>query len=302
MNAILPLMQREWLQHRFGWALMVLVPLGLALALLGFGSISIGEQTLERVGPALPAMLAMAALVGGTAVIALIAWFTSLIIVSGLARRDHSDRSIEFWLSLPTTHSASLGVPMVVHLLLVPAAALVLGMACGWLVSMVLVGRVAGFSAWLALPWFEMALASGSVVLRFIAGLPLATLWLLPLILLVVLLTAWFKRWGWVILAVGLGLGSAVLDKVFGQPLLSKLFGDLFEHAGRAMLSTQGGLQANQGQDALPALRAIPGWLLSDYGVALRELASPLLAGGLLVAAGCFGLLLMWRQRGAGGH
>jgi hypothetical protein len=32
MKNLLPLMQREWLQHRFAWAMLVLVPLALACA------------------------------------------------------------------------------------------------------------------------------------------------------------------------------------------------------------------------------------------------------------------------------
>ena len=35
------------------------------------------------------------------------------------------------------------------------------------------------------------------------------------------------------------------------------------------------------------------------FGLALRALASPLMLGGLLFSAGCFWLLLRWRQRGA---
>jgi hypothetical protein len=29
-NKLIPLMQREWLQHRLAWALLMLIPLGLA--------------------------------------------------------------------------------------------------------------------------------------------------------------------------------------------------------------------------------------------------------------------------------
>jgi ABC-2 type transport system permease protein len=47
-------------------------------------------------------------------------------------------------------------------------------------------------------------------------------------------------------------------------------------------------------------LRALAGWAIHDLGIAVRDLASPLLAGGLLFAAGCFALLVIWRQRGAG--
>jgi ABC-2 type transport system permease protein len=45
---------------------------------------------------------------------------TSLFIALGSPRRDHGDRSIEFWLSLPSGHGESLAAPMLVHLLLVP--------------------------------------------------------------------------------------------------------------------------------------------------------------------------------------
>jgi hypothetical protein len=44
MNNLLPLMQREWLQHRFAWALLLWVPLGLALAVLGIGTIELDDE------------------------------------------------------------------------------------------------------------------------------------------------------------------------------------------------------------------------------------------------------------------
>ncbi len=34
MKNLIPLMQREWLQHRFAWALLMLVPFALAVMLL----------------------------------------------------------------------------------------------------------------------------------------------------------------------------------------------------------------------------------------------------------------------------
>ena len=162
-------------------------------------------------------------------------------------------------------------------------------------------GLVSGIGAWFSLPWPELMVATFSMAARLVLGLPLATLWLLPLILLVVLMTAYFRRWGWVILAVGIGLGSQLLRRVFGQPLLSELMSHLFQHAGKAMVSAPGGINAKGPGDAIEALRAVPGWALHDFGVALRDLASPLLLGGLLFAAGCFALLVLWRQRGAGG-
>jgi hypothetical protein len=311
MKKFLALMQREWLQHRFGWMLMMLIPLGLALLLVGFGHIQglsdgwhgedIVINDVQTPVRDLPMMLAMIAISASMGVMFLVAWIGSLIIVSGLARRDHADRSIEFWLSLPTSHRDSLAAPLLVHLLLVPAAALFIGLVGGGLLSLVLVGRVAGVGAWFALPWWQIVPGTLALLARLLAGLPLATLWLAPLILLVVLMTAWFRRWGWVILGVGLGLGSQLLKRLFGQPLLSQLTTDLLSNAATSMVHAVSGAPSfGPEKDTGAVLGSLPAWALHDLGLALRDLASPLLAGGLLFAAGCFALLMLWRQRGAG--
>lgn len=293
------LMHREWLQHRFGWMMAALLPLALALVLAAFGQIQLDDETISRADEALPTLMAMAAIAGSMAVIFVVLDITSLIIVAGLARRDYGDRSAEFWLSLPVGHSASLAAPLLVHLVLVPAAALVIGLAGGYVLSLVLVGRFVGVAEWFALPWADIVPASLMLLLRLLAGLPLSTLWLAPLILLVVLLTAWFRRWGWVILAVGVGLGSVLLQRLLGQPLLLDTLSDLFTQSLRAMVhGGGGGVTVSNANEGFEALRALPGWALRDLGHALRELASPLLAGGLVFAAVCFALIIEWRKRG----
>ena len=301
MNKLIPLMQREWLQHRFAWAVMTLLPLALAVLLLVFGQVHIGNGELEHAGDAMPGMLAMAAIAGSTCVVFGIAWFAGLINISGLGRRDHADRSIEFWMSVPVSHARSFAAPLLVHLLIVPAAALLIGLLGGYVLSLVLVTRVAGVGAWLGLPWGDILPASVMVLLRLLAGLPLATLWLAPLVLLVVLLTAEFRRWGWVILGVGMGLGGSILKLVFGQPWLNEITSSLLRHAGRAMVNGGGGsFQMAGPEGSFSALQGLPAWALNDYAYALRDLASPLLLGGLLFAASCFALLVNWRRRGAG--
>ncbi len=300
MKSLYPLMQREWLQHRFGWTLLMLVPIALAVLLTSFGQIDIDADSVERAGQALPMMLAMISIVGGTALLFVIMVFTSWIIVAGLARRDHGDRSVEFWMSMPVGHAASLGVPLLVHLLLAPWVALLIGLLGGSAVSLVVVGRVVGPGAWLGLPWADMVPATLAVLGRVLAGLPLALLWLAPLILLVVLTTAWFRRWAWVVLGVGLGLGSLLVQRVFGQPLLIEMLKQQFEQAARALVSTGRGVVVEGPEQSFEALRQIPGWALGDLGEALHALGSPLLLGGLVFAAGCFALLVRWRQRGGG--
>ena len=299
MNKLLPLLRREWLQYRFGWTLMVAVPLGIALLLLAFGEIQIGQDDAERVGDNMAQLLAVGSMAGSAATLFIIACFSSIIIVAGMARRDHSDRSVEFWLSLPATHSASLAAPLIVHLLLVPAAALLAGLAGGLLVSLVLVTRLVGIGEWFSLPWLDLLPAVFALAARLLAGLPLAVLWMSPLILLVVLLSAWFRSWSWVILGVGIGLGSQLLNRVFGQPFLSDVTLGLLRQARAALVHA--GQSFEMGKDSgIEGLRQLPAWALNDFVLALKELPSPLLLGGLLFAAGCFYLLVMWRERGAG--
>lgn len=304
MNKLFPLLQREWLQYRFGWALMVAVPLGIALVLLAFGEIQLGSDEARHVNSKmaplqLASLLSVGSIAGSAAVLFVIACFSSIIIVAGMARRDHSDRSIEFWLSQPASHSVSLAAPLLVHLVLVPAAALLAGLAGGVLVSLVLVTRVVGIGDWFALPWLDLLPAILALAARLLAGLPLAILWMSPLILLVVLLSAWFRNWSWVILGVGIGLGSQLLNRVFGQPLLSDITLGLLRQARGALVHAGQAFEmgAHKGSEGL---RHLPAWALHDFGLALRELPSPLLLGGLLFAAGCFYLLVMWRERGAG--
>ncbi|MDO8420485.1 MAG: hypothetical protein Q7S90_10650 [Rubrivivax sp.] len=300
MNRLFPLMQREWLQHRFGWALLALVPLALALVLASFGQVEFDGGEPERMGEALPALIALGSVAASTALVFLILWVTSVFITTGLARRDHGDRSIEFWLSLPVGHVPSLAVPMLVHLILVPAAALAVGLLGGYAISLVLVSRFVGLSAWFALPWGDLAAATLALTLRLVAGLPLATLWLLPIILLAVLSKAWIGRWGLPVLGLALALGGILLDRALGQPVLLQWLAEVGRNAGLAMAgaSRHAGFQAHSAGEAFEALRAVPGWALSDLGAALLAAASPTFLFGLVLSAGCFALLVEFRRRG----
>jgi len=303
MKNLLPLMRREWLQHRFAWALMVLVPLALAILPLTFGSIEVDGLEQARTPADIALLVGTLTLVITTAVLFLLLWASSLFVAVGTPRRDHGDRSIEFWLSLPTSHAQSLVAPLLVHLLLVPAAALLAGLASGLLISVVTVGRLAGFTEWLALPWGTLAFSMLALVARVMAGLPLATLWLLPLLLAAMLANAYFKRWGLPVLAVGLSLGSTVLNKVFGLPLLARTLGDWVRHAGLSLAGASGsGVTINAENPPNEVLSNLPGWALRDMGAALQAAATPQFLGALLVSALFFYGLVLWRQRGAGAH
>lgn len=299
MNNLIPLMRREWLQHRFAWSLLVLVPLALAVLPLSFGQIELEHDISARSAPELAAMFALVSIVASTAIVFLIVWLTSLFITVMLARRDHADRSVEFWLSLPTGHAESFAAPFLVHLLLVPAAAVLLGLLGGFAMSLLVVTRFVGFGEWLALPWGTLLAGTLAVAARVIAGLPLATLWLSPLILLAVLAYALLRKWGLPVLAIGLGLGSAVLQYIFGQPLLGAALARIGQNASLALAgASRQGVVINSEADPIQSLQALPGWALTDLLAALRDAASPAFAGGLVLSAALFMALVLWRQRG----
>ncbi|MBU6258934.1 MAG: hypothetical protein KGL18_00020 [Burkholderiales bacterium] len=296
------LVRREWLQHRLGWTLAALLPLLVGAALLAFAQVRF-DAVAQMPGPdGLTLMMALVAIAGSAALDFLIMILTASIIVTGLARRDVADRSIEFWLSLPTGDGASLAVPLFVHLILVPAAALLVGLAGGVLLSGVLVGRFVGLGAWFALPWAPLLGGTLAIALRVLLGLPLAVLWLSPLIGLTMLCTAWFRRWGVVVMAVAFGIGGWIARTVFGDPLLSRATAELLRQAGHALIDADGrGYAITNRTDPVVFLHHAWSTALSDYPAALARLASPLFVGAVAVAALCFWLLVRWRRRGAGG-
>jgi ABC-2 type transport system permease protein len=301
MNTIVPLLQREWLQHRFAWALLMLVPLALAVLPLAFAHIEFEAEMMERAPPDLALLLTFIAIVATTSLLCLILWAVALFMTIGVPRRDHGDRSIEFWLSLPVGHAPSLAVPVLVHMVLVPAAALLVGYVGGIAISLLLVGRFVGLGEWLALPWSGLLPATLAMVGRFLAGLPLVLLWLSPLLLLAMLANAAFKRWGLPVLVVAIGVGGWLLQRVFGIDVVYNLLGQVLQQAGQAMGGASGEGMSFKG-DTTPdvALGMMLRWAGADLVAALRALASPLFVGCLVVSAGLFQALVMWRGRGAG--
>lgn len=300
MRSLIPLFQREWLQHRLAWALVAGIPLGLALLAAVFAQVHVD---IDRPPPPeqLPLLLSLVPMVAAPMVMLVIALITSGVLLSGVARRDHGDRSIEFWLSLPIAHHRALGVPVLTHALLVPAAALLVGWLGGQVLALVLVFRVTGLEAFAGLPWGKLVVASVVFIARLMAGLPLALLWVLPVLMLVILLGAWFKRWSWVVLLVGVGLLNAFDRLQLGQRWLLESGAEMLQRAGFSLIGAGGkGLSIRAEDDPSQVLSLMPATALHDFGAALAQLASPLLPIGLLFAAACFALLLRWRQQGAG--
>jgi ABC-2 type transport system permease protein len=287
------LLLREWMQHHRGWLAMVLLPPLIVLALLPFGSVEIGPGELGRV-PELAAMLAAMALV--PAVVLGITVFSLLIQAPGLARRDVQDRSIEFWLSLPVSHSSSIGATVLMHLVLVPLFAVVVGAVLGVPIGIALVWKGFGMDAALGLPWGPLAAAGAAGLARAMLGVVLACLWLVPLVLSAMAASAWLKRWGVPLLGLVLGIGHAAMRARYDNPVIGDTLRDFFVNARLAIVGspppTRGGLA-----ELVTSLGDAPGWFLADGLDALKNLGQPLFGVALVVGAAAFGLLVLRRSR-----
>lgn len=304
MNRFNTLLQREWMQHKFGWMVVMFAPMAIALAVLVFGQIQLDIDSTEASKLAtVPAVgLAMAGAIGTAVLSFLIAWATSLIQAPGLARRDQQDRSIEFWLSLPVGHVQSLGATLLVHLLLVPIGALLLGLLGGAVLALLVTLKAFGVSNLVGLPWGDLLVAVAATTARLMVGVALATAWLSPLILGGMAASAWLKRWGIPALVGGLAIGHAVLYKSFGTPIIGQTLREWLAGAALALTGTKGPLHfsnLDRPDQFAQFLQAWPGALWDNLASAFGLLAVPQLLLGLAIAAGCFCLLVLRRQRGA---
>lgn len=302
------LMRREWLQHRTGWLVMLLLPTLLTAVTLLFLPDAVqvdldldtpdGQRPLPPLSQ-VPGALQMMMLGTPLTVLTVALVLLSIAVqLPGLARRDAQDRSLEFWRSLPVGDPASLSATLCAHLLLLPVGAVAVGMAGSLLVGSGLVIATQGPTAWLVMPWGSLAAAGLALGLRLMLGLVLAMLWLSPLILLTMAASAWLKRWGVPLVTGLLMFGTLILDRRLPAPVVTPTLQALLDHALRALVQVPPtrGLRASGPADLVDSLGNLPSWALRDLGRAIADLASPALVATLMAAALGFGLLV-WRRR-----
>lgn len=293
MSRFNTLLLREWMQHHRGWLALMLVPPLLMLLVLPFGSVEIGPDGLGQL-PALGLMLAsmfvVPAVVLGITVVAL------LIQTPGLARRDRQDRSIEFWLSLPTSHAASVAAPVLMHLVLVPLLALAIGAAFSYAIGAMLVWKGFGATATLGLPWGTLVGVGLAGLGRGLLGVLLACFWLMPLLLATMAASAWLKRWGMPVLALALAIGHKLLASLYGITAIGDTLGALIANARAALAHGRPPSPAG-GEMAQAWLSDAPRWLFDDALLALRDLGQPLFLFALAASAAGFALLVLRRRR-----
>ena len=290
MSRFNTLLLREWMQHHRGWLALMLVPPLLMLLVLPFGSVEIGPAELgplPALGLMLASMFVVPAVVLGITVVAL------LIQTPGLARRDRQDRSIEFWLSLPTSHAASVAAPVLMHLVLVPLLALAIGAAFSYAIGAMLVWKGFGATATLGLPWGTLAGVGLAGLGRGLLGVLLACFWLMPLLLAAMAASAWLKRWGTPVLVLALAFGH----KLLGIPVIGDTLGGLGTNARNALAHGRLPRPTGGAEMAQAWLSDAPRWLFNDALMALRDLGQPLFLFALAASAAAFALLVLRRSR-----
>ena len=284
------LLQREWMQHGRGWLIVCGVPLIMILLSLSFGGVQMN-------GNESPSVVALLMLGGYTLAVTLLGWVSVAFQASSLARRDHQDRSIEFWRSLPVSDWASVGATVLMSFLLMPLMVLGIASVSAILVALLVVARLFGVGAVLDLPWQALGLAVAVGLPRLILGVVLASLWAAPLLLLGMAASAWLKRWGLPALALVLGVGGVILDKAYGFPWLLEVVRQQSTNFVTAMIP---GTRRDGAFETQPfpggQLDKLPGWLIHDGLSALGDLASPMFLLALAVSVASFTLLVYKRR------
>ncbi|MDH4390810.1 MAG: hypothetical protein QE285_05225 [Aquabacterium sp.] len=299
------LLLREWMQHRTGWLVLMALPTLLALALSLFDGrgidVQVGDDKIEVVALSrLPTVvLALGWTLGTVAVALLLVGLTVLAQLPGLARRDQQDRSVEFWRSLPTSDAAGIGAMLLMHLLLLPLAALTAGLLGGQLAAGLSIMLQQGPLAWLQMPWGQLLPSLLLGAARLWLGLLLAMLWLAPVLLLTMAASAWLQRWAVPVVVATSLLGTYWLDARLPQPLVGPAFSRMGTEAAYALLAPgvfDGPQRVAQG-DLLQAVDHLPAALWHDILRVLGSAASPAFVAALAGGALGFALLVLRRRR-----
>jgi ABC-2 type transport system permease protein len=295
------LLLREWMQHRTGWLVLAALPtlLAMGLSLLDGKGLEVNTVDMGSLSQLPLVLQTLGWSVATTGLALVLVSLTVLFQLSGLARRDQQDRSIEFWRSLPTSHTQSVGATVLMHLLLLPALALTAALLGAQLVALLSIVLHHGPAAWLQQPWSVLLPSLLLALARLWLGLLLAVLWLSPLLLVTMAASAWIKRWAQPALAAVSLLGVYWLDARLPQPMVGPAFRRMGTEALYALVAPDlfdGPQQLAQGNMAA-AVGDLPTALWHDTLRVLDSAASPAFLAALAGGALCFALLVLRRQR-----
>jgi len=291
MSRFKTLLLREWMQHHRGWLAVMLVPPTLLLGLLMFsGSF--------HISPLKPADLMIASI---AAVTMMAFTFTAMVVfmqVPGVARRDQQDRSIEFWMSMPTADTMSVGATVLMHVVLVPLIGLGIGYLCSLVIGLLAVTLTSGAPGLLAVPWLNILGGSSAALLRIAFGVVVASLWVTPLLLLAMVASAWLKRLGVPVLIAALVAAHVLLAQFYGITLVGDTIQAMWDHTLHSLIHGKPDALNRQGELVMNSQwPTSPAWLANDALAAVGDLVQPLFVFGVLLGVACFALLVLRRRR-----
>ncbi len=292
MSKFNTLLLREWMQHRTGWLILF-------FSLPAFVFVALWFPNTVQIDGDLPDPLALAAIatMASTFVVGALAVLVATFQAPGLAWRDVQDRSIEFWLSLPVGHVPAIGATLLAHVFAMPLAALAAGWLCSLVIGPQVIVKLHGLGALAGMPWGTLAAFDLQFLLGMAAGLVLATLWLLPFLMLTMVAAAWLKRWGTPVVVAGLGGAHLLLAQVYGITWIGDVSRALMTEAGHAVFRA-GRLDFHSAAQLSAWVVDASRWQIDENTwAALRSLGQPLFVGAMAVSAACFGLLVLRRQR-----
>ena len=291
------LLLREWLQYKRAWLGLVLVPILVLLALVPFSQV-------DGIDVPSPEPVALIAGLLTVALVLTLAMAVSGYQLLGLARRDQQDRSIEFWSSLPGSHAASLGAPIVAHGVLMPAVAVLLGVAGGVVVGSAMAFKEFGLSALQQTQWAALFQATLWLSLRLVVGVVLASLWIAPIALALMAASAWLRRWGAPLLVIGVGAFLKIYkDEPVAQTLKQLLktqmegVASAWVQSGTRLVVESNGDGRLDMQDFFDMLFRFPDFAREGLPQVLHAALHPQFFGGLALAGVCFWLLVLLRKR-----
>ena len=288
------LLLREWMQHKRGWLVTLAVPPALFLLTLPFGEVN--GMPMDK-----PLAIGLIGVLATTVLLFMISMTSAVFQLPSLARRDTQDRSIEFWLSLPASHTESIASTILAHMVLVPLAIGGLAYGLGYLVAAAVAVKAGGFSALAAIPWGSVVSYSLPLLARLAFGVLLALLWAAPLMMIIMNASAWLKRWGIPALAASCVVLLAILPKLYGITEFQHLLHDQVEGISRAIINSPKSFEHHGSGNGLELGEAaqFAAWAWNDALGSLQALASAQFIGGLVLAAAGFYGLILRRQRGA---
>ncbi|RQP26001.1 hypothetical protein [Piscinibacter terrae] len=298
MNTFKTLLLREWMQHHKGWLAVMIAPIVLILGVYVFSKLAkveVGQTPMN-----VPSVLMVGSVLAVTFMVFAITWTVTVMQAPGMARRDHQDRSVEFWASLPVSHTASVAAMVLMQLLLIPLLGLLVGYVGSLLVGVVGVAVTSGLSGFGEVPWSGILSGSLATLAYMVLGITLSMLWLSPIVLVAMAASAWLKRWGVPALVAGLAGSDVLLDKFYGITLIGDTLKGVWVnalysivHKGHPIVA-----QSNQPVADLNHWPVDAAQLVEGVGMSLANLAQPLFLFVLVTAAAAFAALVLRRSRG----